>query len=83
MKQILMTGVGAYLPETILTNYDLSEFVDTDDSWIRQRTGIISRRKAKPDELTSDLAVKAANKALQSAGLSINDIDYMALSFVI
>ena len=46
MKQILMTGVGAYLPETILTNDDLSKFVDTDDNWIRQRTGIISRRKA-------------------------------------
>ena len=75
-----MTGVGAYLPETILTNDDLSEFVDTDDSWIRQRTGIISRRKANPDELTSDLAVKAANKALQAAGLSINDIDCIVLA---
>ncbi|MEK9598606.1 MAG: 3-oxoacyl-ACP synthase, partial [Alphaproteobacteria bacterium] len=75
MKQILMTGVGAYLPETILTNDDLSKFVDTDDNWIRQRTGIISRRKANPEELTSDLAVKAANEALLSSGLNISDID--------
>ena len=75
MKQILMTGVGAYLPETILTNDDLSEFVDTDDNWIRQRTGIISRRKANPEELTSDLAAKAANQALLSSGLNISDID--------
>ena len=75
MKQILMTGVGAYLPETILTNDDLSKFVDTDDNWIRQRTGIISRRKANPEELTSDLAVKAANQALLSSGLNILDID--------
>ena len=75
MKQILMTGVGAYLPETILTNDDLSKFVDTDDNWIRQRTGIISRRKANPEELTSDLAVKAANQALLSSGINISDID--------
>ena len=75
MKQILMTGVGAYLPETILTNDELSKFVDTDDNWIRQRTGIISRRKANPEELTSDLAVKAANQALLSSGLNISDID--------
>ena len=75
MKQTLMTGVGAYLPETILTNDDLSKFVDTDDNWIRQRTGIISRRKANPEELTSDLAVKAANEALLSSGLNISDID--------
>ena len=75
MKQILMTGVGAYLPETILTNDDLSKFVDTDDNWIRQRTGIISRRKANPEELTSDLAVKAANEALLSSALNISDID--------
>ncbi len=75
MKQILMTGVGAYLPETILTNDDLSKFVDTDDNWIRQRTGIVSRRKANPEELTSDLAVKAANEALLSSGLNISDID--------
>ena len=70
-----MTGVGAYLPETILTNDDLSKFVDTDDNWIRQRTGIISRRKANPEELTSDLAVKAANEALLSSALNISDID--------
>ncbi|MBT5574679.1 ketoacyl-ACP synthase III [Alphaproteobacteria bacterium] len=75
MKQILMTGVGSYLPETILTNNDLSQFVDTNDSWIKQRTGIESRRKAKPEELTSDLAVRAAEKALHSAGLAANDID--------
>ncbi len=80
MKQILMTGVGAYLPETILTNDELSKFVDTDDNWIRQRTGIISRRKANSEELTSDLAVKAANQALLSSGLSILDIDCIILA---
>ncbi|GIS17049.1 MAG: hypothetical protein CM15mP117_24810 [Alphaproteobacteria bacterium] len=58
MKQILMTGVGAYLPKKILTNEELSTFLETDDNWIRQRTGIISRRKAEQEELTSDLAVK-------------------------
>ena len=80
MKQVLMTGVGAYLPEKILTNHELSRFVDTDDNWIRQRTGIISRRKAGPGELTSDLAVKAANQALRNAGVAISDIDCIILA---
>ena len=75
-----MTGVGAYLPEKILTNDELSQFVDTDDNWIRQRTGIVSRRKASSDELTSDLAVKAANQALRSAGVTITDIDCIILA---
>ena len=80
MKQVLMTGIGAYLPEKILTNHELSQFVDTDDNWIRQRTGIISRRKAGPEELTSDLAVKAANQALKSAGVAISEIDCIILA---
>ena len=66
MKQILMTGVGAYLPKKILTNEELSTFLETDDNWIRQRTGIISRRKAEQEELTSDLAVNAAKRPLNA-----------------
>ncbi len=80
MKQILMTGVGAYLPEGILTNDELSKFLDTDDNWIRQRTGIVSRRKANPEELTSDLAVKAAHQALKKSGVAISDIDCIILA---
>ena len=80
MKQILMTGVGAYLPEKILTNEALSRFVDTDDNWIRQRTGIASRRRAETYELTSDLAVNAAKQALENAGVAILDIDCIILA---
>ena len=80
MKQILMTGVGAYLPKKTLTNEELSTFLETDDNWIRQRTGIISRRKAEQEELTSDLAVHAANKALKCAGVPIAEIDCIILA---
>ena len=75
-----MTGVGAYLPEKILTNEELSRFVDTDDNWIRQRTGIASRRRAETYELTSDLAVNAAKQALENAGVAILDIDCIILA---
>ena len=80
MKQILMTGVGAYLPETIITNDELGSFLDTDDTWIRKRTGIVSRRKAEQDELTSDLAVNAANEALKNASVRVSDIDCIILA---
>ena len=59
---ILMVGAGSYLPEKILTNDDLAEFVDTDDAWIVQRTGIRQRHMVAEGELTSDMAVAAANK---------------------
>jgi len=51
-----VTGVGAYLPEHVLTNADLAEVVDTSDEWIQERTGIKERRQAAPDQPTSDLA---------------------------
>ena len=60
----VVTGVGAYLPEGVLTNDELSRMVDTSDEWIRERTGIKERRRAAEGELTSDLAVEAAKKAM-------------------
>lgn len=57
-------GVGAYLPERVLTNHELSQMVDTSDEWIVERTGIRERRIAAAEELTSDLAVAAARAAL-------------------
>ncbi len=62
---VLMTSVGAYLPKKILTNEDLSAFVDTDDEWIRQRTGITQRHIVADGELTSDMAREAALQAMQ------------------
>ncbi|WP_262422208.1 beta-ketoacyl-ACP synthase III [Brevundimonas denitrificans] len=60
-----VTGVGSYLPENIVTNDDLSKFVDTTDEWIVERTGIRQRHKAADDQPTSDLAVQAALRALE------------------
>jgi 3-oxoacyl-[acyl-carrier-protein] synthase-3 len=70
-----IAGTGKYLPDRILTTADLERMVETTDEWIRTRTGIEHRHIAADNELTSDLAHKAALAALQSAGLTPNDID--------
>ncbi|MEX0760389.1 MAG: 3-oxoacyl-ACP synthase, partial [Tistlia sp.] len=71
----LVIGHGAYLPEKILTNDDLMKIVDTDDAWIRQRTGITQRHIAAEGENTSDLGLAASRRALEVAGLAPNDLD--------
>jgi len=71
----VVTGVGAYLPETVVTNADLAKFVDTSDDWIRERTGIRERRRLEPDRATSDMAVEAARGALAAAGRSSAEVD--------
>lgn len=68
-------GTGHYYPEGILTNADLEKLVDTNDEWITTRTGIKQRRKAAPDEYTSQFAVKAGRQALERAGLDASEID--------
>ena len=71
----IISGTGSYLPANVLTNKDLEQRVDTTDEWIIERTGIKKRHIAADDEVTSDLAVNAAKKALESAGLVADDID--------
>ena len=73
-------GCGAYLPERIVTNDDLAARLDTSDEWIRQRTGIGERRVAAVGELTSDLAVRAAERALAAAGMNGSDLDLIVLA---
>lgn len=73
-------GCGAYLPERIVTNAELARRLDTSDAWIRQRTGIGERRIAAAGELTSDLAVRAAERALADAGLGGDDLDLLVLA---
>ena len=73
-------GTGSHLPEKVLTNADLDKIVDTSDEWIRSRTGIRSRHIAAEGELTSDLALPAAQKALQSAGVAAADIDMIIVA---
>lgn len=68
-------GCGSYLPSRIITNLDLEKTLDTTDSWIRDRTGIAQRHVAADGETTSDLAVEAARKALDNAGLGYDKVD--------
>jgi 3-oxoacyl-[acyl-carrier-protein] synthase-3 len=75
-----VAGCGAYLPERIVTNDELASRLDTSDEWIRQRTGIAERRVAAAGELTSDLAVRAAERALASAGVDGADLDLLVVA---
>lgn len=70
-----IAGTGSYLPEKILTNADLEKMVDTSDEWIVQRSGIKERHIAADDESTFSMAVKAAQRALDAAGLSPDQIN--------
>jgi 3-oxoacyl-[acyl-carrier-protein] synthase-3 len=79
MTRARITGVGAYAPKRVLTNNDLEKLVDTSDEWIVQRTGIRERRIADDSEATSDLAVKAAQQALERANLVPEDIEFIAV----
>jgi 3-oxoacyl-[acyl-carrier-protein] synthase-3 len=72
-------GTGRYLPERIMTNADLEKIVDTSDEWIRTRTGVERRHVAGEDELTSDLCVEAAKNAIESAGITAEDIDLIVV----
>ncbi|ADL12994.1 beta-ketoacyl-ACP synthase III [Acetohalobium arabaticum] len=75
-----ITGVGYYVPKNILTNYDLEEMLETSDKWIKSRTGIEERRIADDNEATSDLAFKAAKKALSDAELDAEDLDLILVA---
>ena len=79
-KRSIVRGVGGYLPERIMTNGEIAKLVDTSDDWIVQRTGIHQRHLAAEGELTSDLAVAAARKALGAAGLTVDDIDLIVVA---
>ncbi|HMM66782.1 MAG TPA: beta-ketoacyl-ACP synthase III [Dokdonella sp.] len=74
-----IAGTGSYLPEKIVTNKDLEQFVETSDEWIRTRTGIRERRKAADGETTGDLAFHAATRALEAAGVEAAEIDLIVL----
>ena len=72
-----IAGTGSYLPEKVLTNADLEKLVDTTDQWIRERTGIRQRHIAADDQTTSDLAVEAAKRAMEAAGVEASEIDLL------
>lgn len=70
-----LRGIGHYLPERVVENAEFEDWVDTSDEWIRARSGIERRHFAAEDQLTSDLAIKAAEAALEDAGMSADQID--------
>ncbi|CAB9539026.1 3-oxoacyl-[acyl-carrier-protein] synthase, KASIII (EC [Bathymodiolus brooksi thiotrophic gill symbiont] len=74
-----IVGTGSYLPPTVVTNADLSKTIDTSDEWITSRTGIKERRKVT-NETTCDLAVIAANNALDMAGIAPSELDLIILA---
>jgi len=76
----VVTGVGGYLPDRIVTNDELAKFVDTSDEWIRERTGIRQRHQAADDQPVSDLAVEAARRALAAAGRTPDDVDMIVVA---
>ena len=80
MSYTRIVGTGSYLPEHVVTNEELSQRVDTSDEWIHSRTGIRQRHMAAEGELTSDLALKASERALQAAGIAAADIDLIVLA---
>ena len=76
----VVTGVGGYLPDEIVTNTDLAQVVDTSDEWIVERTGIRQRHRAAKDQPVSDLAVEAARLALEAAGKTPADVDLIIVA---
>jgi 3-oxoacyl-[acyl-carrier-protein] synthase III len=75
-----IAGVGSYVPERVLTNADLEKMVETTDEWITTRTGIKERRIAAANEFTSDLAAKAAERAMKMAGVTAEQIDLIIVA---
>jgi len=75
-----IAGTGSYLPEKVVTNHDLEKTMDTSDAWIQERTGIKRRHIAADGEATSDLALAAANQALEMAGIGAEDVNLIIIA---
>jgi len=82
LRPVSVVATGSYVPERVLTNAELAKMVDTSDEWITTRTGIRERHIAAPGEVTSDLAVKAAQRALQKAGVTVDEIDLIIVATI-
>jgi len=79
-KPIGIVGTGSYVPEKVITNFDLEKILDTTDEWIYTKTGIKERRIAAENEATSDLGTKAALRALENAGIDPLEVDLIILA---
>jgi 3-oxoacyl-[acyl-carrier-protein] synthase-3 len=76
-KRAIITGTGRYLPPQVVTNFDLEKIMNTTDDWIQQRSGIKERHYAEGGVGSSDLAVEAAKKAIESAGIDKSEVDFI------
>lgn len=81
-RTVSIVGTGSYVPSRVLTNAELEALVDTSDEWIASRTGIRERRIAAEGEATSHMAAKAAQKAIEQAGITAEDIDLIIVATV-
>src|SRR5919197_6705859 len=80
LRTVSIIGTGSYVPDKVLSNADLSHMVETSDEWITTRTGIKERRIAAKDETTSEMATKAALKALEQAKISPEEIQLLLVA---
>jgi len=80
VRNVKILGTGSHVPDTILTNEELSKMVETTPAWIEENLGIKERRIAKSNEFTSDLATEAAVKAIKNSGLTVEDIDLIIIA---
>lgn len=81
MLRSKIAGIGKYLPSHVVTNNDLLQYMDTSDEWIQERTGIKERRYAhRTDETTTTMGVEAAKVAIERAGITSNDIDFIVFA---
>ena len=81
-RPVTITGLGCHVPERVMTNEDLREFIDTSDEWIVSRTGIKERRIAKPEEAMTDIALPACVRALEMAGVEAATVDLLVVATI-
>src|SRR5947199_10563142 len=79
---VSITGLGVKVPDRVVTNEDLKQYVETSDEWIRERTGIRERRMAAKEEALSDVSLPAARQALAQAGIEGEDVDLLIVATV-
>lgn len=83
MTKARIAGIGHYVPEKVVTNFDLEKVMDTSDAWIRERTGISERRYFDPEKDTvANMAARASRSAIAQAGIQINDIDFIVFATI-
>ena len=82
VKRIFIKGTGSYLPKDIITNQDIAKMIHTSDDWIKTRTGVEERRRALPDQAASDLAFEASSKAIEDAGIGVNELNLIVMATI-